>query len=99
MSPIWTLEAQVIAKRKVGNQIGNLTLNHKKLGIIRISLHEGNMPHIIGKLSTRATTCFQTSSQLKVYTQSYGPSNLWESQLWEFRDSHLRVSGQNDIWV
>jgi hypothetical protein len=29
----------------------------------------------------------------------YGPSKLWESQLWEFRDSHLGVLGQNDIWV
>jgi hypothetical protein len=26
-------------------------------------------------------------------------TKLWESQLWEFRDSHLRVFGQNDIWV
>jgi hypothetical protein len=24
---------------------------------------------------------------------------LGESQLWEFRNSHLGVSGQNDIWV
>ncbi len=31
--------------------------------------------------------------------QSYGPPKLRESQLWEFWDSHLGVSGQNDIWV
>jgi hypothetical protein len=31
--------------------------------------------------------------------KSYGPPKLWESQLWEFWDSHLGVSGQNDIWA
>jgi hypothetical protein len=36
---------------------------------------------------------------LDVFTQSYGPPKLWQSQLWEFRDSHLGVPGQNDIWV
>jgi len=46
-----------------------------------------------------ATTLLQTSSQSKVYTQSYGPSKSWKSQLWEFQDSHLGVLGQNDIWV
>jgi len=55
--------------------------------------------HTIRKLSTRATTLLQTSSQSKVYTQSYGPMKLPKSQLWEFWDSHLGVPGQNDIWV
>jgi hypothetical protein len=32
-------------------------------------------------------------------TQSYGPPKSWESQLWEFRDSHLGIPRQNDIWV
>ncbi len=36
----------------------------------------------------------QTSSQSEVNTQSYGAPNLRESQLWEFRDSHLGVVGQ-----
>jgi hypothetical protein len=30
---------------------------------------------------------------------SYGPAKSWESQLWEFRDSHLGVPGQNAIWM
>jgi hypothetical protein len=46
-----------------------------------------------------ATILLQTSSQLEVCTQSYGHPKSQESQLWEFRDSHLGVSGQNDIWV
>ncbi len=57
------------------------------------------MQHIVGKILTRATTRLQTSSQLKVFMKNYGPQKLWESQLWEFRNSHLGVPGQNDIWV
>jgi hypothetical protein len=44
-------------------------------------------------------TLLQTSFQSKAYTQSYGAPKLWESQLWEFRNSHLWVLGQNAIWV
>jgi len=36
--------------------------------------------HIVGKLSTKATTLLQTSSQLEVYTQGYGTPKLQESQ-------------------
>jgi hypothetical protein len=43
--------------------------------------------------------CFRTSLQSEVCTQSYGPPKSWESQVWEFRDSHLEVLRQNDIWV
>jgi hypothetical protein len=57
------------------------------------------MQHIIGKISTRATTLLQTSSKSEVCTQSYGGPKLRESQLWEFWDSHLGVSGQNVIWM
>jgi len=38
--------------------------------------------HTIGKLSTRATMLFQTSSQLEVWTKSYSPATLRESKLW-----------------
>jgi hypothetical protein len=47
----------------------------------------------------KATILFQTSLQLEVYTQNYGPPKSLEFQFWEFRDSHLGVSRQNDIWV
>ncbi len=36
---------------------------------------------------------------MKFCTQSYGPPKSRECQLWEFRDSHLGISRQNDIWV
>ncbi len=35
---IWTSKTQVMAKRRVGNEIGNLTLDHKKFGINPIYL-------------------------------------------------------------
>jgi hypothetical protein len=38
-------------------------------------------------------------SQSEVFTQSDGPPKLQESQLWEFRNSHLGFLGQNAIWV
>ncbi len=41
---------------------------------------------------------FQTS-QSKVCTQNYGPPKSRESQLWEFRNSHLGVQKQINIWV
>jgi hypothetical protein len=97
--PIWTSKTQVMAKRRVKSQIGSLTPNHWKSGIDLISLHAGGVRHIVNKLSTRATTLLQTSSQSEVYTQSYGLSKLRESQRWEFRDSHLGVSGQKTIWM
>jgi hypothetical protein len=51
----------------------------------------------LGKLSTRATTLLQTSSQSEVFRKSYGPPKSRESQVWEFRDSHLGVPEQKAI--
>jgi hypothetical protein len=45
------------------------------------------------KLSTRATTLLQTSSQSEVCTQSYGAPKLQESQ---FQDYHLEVLKQKN---
>jgi hypothetical protein len=49
-------ETQVMAKRKVGSQTANLTPDHKKSGIDPIYLATDNVPHIVGKILTRATT-------------------------------------------
>jgi hypothetical protein len=88
-----------MAKRKVESQIGNLTPDHKMSRITLISLCSGDVRHTVGKLLTKATTLLETSSQSNVCTQNYEPKKLWESQFWEFQDSHLGVPGQNDIWV
>jgi len=85
-----------MAKKRAGNQIGNLTPDHLKSGIDPIFLCVGGVRHIVEKLSTRATTLFQTSSQSKVCTQSYGAPKLRESQLWQLRDSHLGVPRQKN---
>jgi hypothetical protein len=53
---IWTSATQVMAKRKVRSQIGSLTPNHQKSGIDPTRMHTGGVQHIVGKLSTRATS-------------------------------------------
>jgi hypothetical protein len=64
---IWTSETQVMAKRRVGSQIDNLTLNQKKSEINPIYLSSDDVRHIVGKLSTRATTLLQTASRSEVF--------------------------------
>jgi len=85
-----------MAKRRVGNQTANLTPNQKKSGIDPIYLVTESVQHIIGKLSTRATTLLWTSSQSKVCSQSYGATKSQESQLARFWDSHSRVPGEKN---
>jgi hypothetical protein len=43
--------------------------------------------------------CLKPSYQLEVGREIYGPPKLRESQVWEFRDSHLGVPRQNAIWM
>jgi hypothetical protein len=45
-----------MAKRKVESQIGNLTLDHLKLGITSTSLHAGGVQHTVGMLLMWAQT-------------------------------------------
>jgi hypothetical protein len=52
------------------------------------------MPHTVEKLSMRATTLLETTSQSEFCSQSYGAPKLWESQIGRFQDSHLGVQGQ-----
>jgi hypothetical protein len=69
---------------------------------VKLAIGVGGVQHIVGKILTRSTTLLQTSSQSKFYMRSYGPPKLrelLESQLWQFRDSHLGVSKQNAIWM
>jgi hypothetical protein len=53
---IWTSETQVMAKRRAGSKIVSLTPDQKKSGIDQIYLFADGVQHIVGKLSTRATT-------------------------------------------
>jgi hypothetical protein len=54
--PIWTSATQVMAKRKARSQTGSLTSDHGKSGIDPNPLCVGGVQHVIGKLSTKATT-------------------------------------------
>jgi hypothetical protein len=42
--------AQVMAKRKVGSQTANLTLDHKKLGIDPTPMHSSEVQHTVEEL-------------------------------------------------
>jgi len=68
---IWTSKKKVMAKRRVGSQIGSLIPDHKKSGINLIFVRADGVQHTIGKLSTRVTTLLENSSQLEVFTQNY----------------------------
>jgi hypothetical protein len=86
-----------MAKRKVESQIGNLTPDHLKFRIDPISLHAGGVRHTIRKFLMRVITFLETSSQLKVCTQSYGPQSWlhfgnFRTPIWESRD-------KNVIWM
>jgi hypothetical protein len=59
---IWTFEAQVMTKRKVGSQIANLTHDHWKSGIDPTPVRADGVQHTIKNLSRRATTLLETSS-------------------------------------
>ncbi len=83
-----------MAKRRAGSQIANLTPNQKKSGIDPIYLFLDNVRHIVGKLSTRATTLLYTAPRSEVCLQSYGAPKSRKSQLARFRDSHSGVSGE-----
>jgi len=80
-----------MAKIRAGNQTGSLTPDQKKSGIDPIYLVSDDVPHIVGKLSMRATTLLEIALRSKVCSQSYGAPKLRESRLAGFRDSHLGV--------
>jgi hypothetical protein len=81
-----------MAKGRVRSQITSLTPDQKKS--CPIYLAADNVPHTIGKLSTRATTLLQTALQSKVYSQNYGAPKSQECLLARFRYSHARVPGK-----
>jgi hypothetical protein len=91
---IWTSETQVMVKRTAGSQTASLTPDQKNSGIDPIYLAADNVQHIVGKLSTRATTLLQTALRSEVCSQSYGAPRSRESRLAGFRDSHAGVPGE-----
>jgi hypothetical protein len=96
---IWTYVAQVMGKRRVGSQIGNLTPDHKKSRIDLTPTCDGGVRHGVGKLSRRATRLVQTSSRSEVGARSYDGPKSRESKSGEFRDSTLGVPRQKAIWA
>jgi hypothetical protein len=95
--PFWISAAQIMVERRVGNQTGSLTPDHQKSGIDPIPMCAGEVRHTVGKISRRATTLLQTSSQSKVGARSYERPKSQESKPGQFRDSTLGVPGKSVI--
>jgi hypothetical protein len=88
-----------MAKRRAGSQIGKFDSRTLKVE---------NRPDFLTcrwsatyhwKSLNKGYNFASYSSQSKVCTQSYGVPKSWESQFWEFWDSHLGIQGQNVIWM
>jgi hypothetical protein len=57
------------------------------------------MSHIVGKLSTRATTFLETHFNQRFPQEVIGLQSCKSPNLRNFETPNLRVLGQNDIWV
>jgi hypothetical protein len=57
------------------------------------------VPHIVGKLSTKAITFFEITFQSKGCTRSYGHPKWWEFKFWELQDSQFGSPGKYSIWM
>jgi len=83
-----------MAKRRAGSQTANLTPDQKKSGFDPKYLAADYVPHIVGKLSTKATTLLKITLQSEVCSQSYGASKSQKSYRAGFRDFRARVPGE-----
>jgi hypothetical protein len=83
-----------MTKRRSGSQTANLTSDQENSGIDPIYLATDDVPHTVGKLSTRVKTLLQIALRSEVCSQSYGAPKSRESWLARFRDSHLEVPGE-----
>ncbi len=64
--PFGHLQQKLWQKERPRVKTGNLTPDHKKLGIDPTSMHASGMQYVVGKLLMRATTLLQTSSRSNV---------------------------------
>jgi len=85
------LKHKLWPKEGAGSQIASLTPDQKKSGIDPIYLAVDDMPHTVGKLSTRVTTLLHTAFRSEVCSQSYGDPKSRESRLARFRNSHAGI--------
>ncbi len=85
-----------MAKRKVGSQTASLTPNQEKSGIDSIFLALDNVPHTVGKFSTRTTTFFRLHLDPRSACKVMGIQSCGSPPLAQFRDSHSRVSGEKN---
>ncbi len=76
-------------QRRGGNQIGNLTPDHKSFKSKGQMKSNWNMLHTVGKIFSKAIKYFPCTLKKILLGQQ-------DSQFW---DSHLGVLGKSDIWM
>jgi len=81
---IRTFATQGMVERRARSQTDSLTPDHKKSGIDPTSMCIDKVQHTVGKILRRATSLLQTSSQSKVWAESYELSKSRESKLGQF---------------
>jgi hypothetical protein len=78
-----------MSKRRAGSQTANLTPDHKKSGINLFPTFELKMQYVVGKISKRAISLVETSSQSDFAVGSYELSKSRDSN----RDYFGTISG------
>jgi hypothetical protein len=73
-------------RKKGQSQIDNLIPDHEKSGIDPTLVCAGGVQHTVGKLSRRATSFLETSSQSMVWTRSYELPKSRKFKPGQFRD-------------
>jgi hypothetical protein len=91
------LQPKLWAKEGPGVKLAIWFPTTKKSGIDLFPTFADEVWWGVGKLSSRATTLVETSLQSEVGARSCECPKSWESNLGQFRDSNLGVSGKRAI--
>jgi len=84
-----------MAKRKAGNQIVSLTLDHKKSGIDPIYLAVGGVPHIVGELQL----CFRPHLNRRSARKVMGLQSRDSPSWWDFGIPTRESRERKTIWM
>jgi len=88
-----------MAKRRVGSQLGNLILNHKSRELPQFPCVQVVYDISLERSWRGIQLCFRLHLNQRCTRKVMGSQNRKNFNCGEFRDSHLGVLGQNDIWM
>jgi hypothetical protein len=97
--PFGHLQPKLWAKEGPGVKLAVWLPTTKKSGIDLFPTSAAKVRHGVEKLSTRATSLVQSSSQSKFEARRYERPKSRESKPGQFQDSSLGVPGKRAIWM